>query len=219
MQHRPRYEPPICVFRVRMRPSPYGPADPEKIWREIEIASNQPLEELGDEIPRAFGFHLDHLWSFYLPGPTPRRPVEYTCANAVEANEQLGIQDMLTQLRGIFALSDAPYGAQSRLLADLMEPSPIDASTVAIRDVPFPKSPDRLLKSGKLAKPQYREFRYVFDFGDGWTFGVKVVGTRDEVEPGASYPRVVARQGEAPPQYPNGDDEEWDDEEDTGEET
>jgi len=33
-------------------------------------------------------------------------------------------------------------------------------------------------------------------------FGVKLLGTTDTVEPGASYPRIIAMQGDAPPQYP-----------------
>jgi hypothetical protein len=47
---------------------------------------------------------------------------------------------------------------------------------------------------------------YVFDFGDEW----RVMLTVAAVEPagGGSYPRIVARRGEAPPQY--GYDEEWD---------
>jgi hypothetical protein len=54
--------------------------------------------------------------------------------------------------------------------------------------------------------PARKEFLFLFDYGDEWHFGVKLVRT-GEVEPGARYPRVVASQGQAPPQYPDLDDE------------
>jgi hypothetical protein len=63
--------------------------------------------------------------------------------------------------------------------------------------------------------PAGREFLFLFDYGDEWHFGVRLARTGD-VEPGARYPRVVAAKGEAPPQYPeleDDDEEEVDDEE------
>src|SRR6266540_3157338 len=62
--------------------------------------------------------------------------------------------------------------------------------------------------------PAGREFLFLFDYGDEWQFGVKLARTA-EVEPGATYPRLVASHGEAPPQYP--DLEDWDDDEDEDE--
>ena len=54
--------------------------------------------------------------------------------------------------------------------------------------------------------PAKEEFLFLFDYGETWHFGVKLVRT-GEVEPGARYPRVVASQGTAPPQYPDLDEE------------
>src|SRR5690606_36554387 len=56
-------------------------------------------------------------------------------------------------------------------------------------------------------------------FGEEWHFGVQLQRTSDAVDPDADYPRVVAKHGEAPPQYPDMDewDEEWDDEDDLSE--
>src|SRR6266511_1093189 len=48
--------------------------------------------------------------------------------------------------------------------------------------------------------PAGREFLFLFDYGDEWHFGVKLAGTT-EIEPGVASPRVVASNGEAPPQY------------------
>ena len=58
-----------------------------------------------------------------------------------------------------------------------------------------------------------KEFLFLFDYGDEWHFGVKLRRVSTRVEPGAQYPRLAASQGEAPPQYPNAEDD-WDDEED-----
>jgi hypothetical protein len=78
------------------------------------------------------------------------------------------------------------------------------ADEVEIREVPFPGS------TGK------KEFLFLFDYGDEWHFGVKLRHLSERVESGAQYPRVVAQEGEAPPQYPNLEEEDWDeDDEDT----
>jgi hypothetical protein len=53
-----------------------------------------------------------------------------------------------------------------------------------------------------------QEFLFLFDYGDEWHFGVKLVQQSPTVEPGAHYPRVVAQMGDAPPQYPDLDEEE-----------
>ena len=58
-----------------------------------------------------------------------------------------------------------------------------------------------------------KEFLFLFDYGDQWHFGVKLVRTSETVAPGAQYPRVTASHGEAPPQYPHLDeDDDWDEE-------
>jgi hypothetical protein len=47
---------------------------------------------------------------------------------------------------------------------------------------------------------------YVFDFGDSWRVSMRLTGTGDDED--AGYPRVVAAEGDAPPQYPDPDEEE-----------
>jgi hypothetical protein len=56
-------------------------------------------------------------------------------------------------------------------------------------------------------------FWYWYDYGDNWRHKIKVIAL-GEAEPGQQYPRVVARVGESPPQYPPLDEEEG--EEDQG---
>ena len=50
-------------------------------------------------------------------------------------------------------------------------------------------------------------FAYWFDFGDDWWHQVSVVEIEDDV-PSGTFPRIVQRIGESPPQYVNWDEEE-----------
>ncbi len=154
--------PPTYTFRVRILGSGSAPPNAWQIWREIELASNQTLADLGEAIPEAFAFDDPHLWAFFLSGKPWDERTEY-------------------------ALDPEPNLLGAR--------RPKAAERLPIREAP-----------GK-------EFLYIFDFGDEWHFGVKLARTSDRLEPGARYPRVVARQGKSPPQYPDleGDDEEEDD--------
>ena len=78
---------------------------------------------------------------------------------------------------------------------------PRAARRARIREVPWPGA------AGK------KEFLFLFDYGDQWHFGVKLVRTRETVTPGAQYPRVIASHGDAPPQYPQlEEDDDWDEE-------
>lgn len=65
-----------------------------------------------------------------------------------------------------------------------------DANTTLIRDVPYP---------GKTGK---KEFLFVYDFGDEWHFGVKLLRQNPTIEAKARYPRLVAAQGDSPEEYP-----------------
>jgi Plasmid pRiA4b ORF-3-like protein len=65
------------------------------------------------------------------------------------------------------------------------------AARTPLREVPFPGA------EGKA------EFMFLFDYGDEWRFRVKLVRVNPTSTVGAHYPRVVALQGDAPPQYPD----------------
>jgi Plasmid pRiA4b ORF-3-like protein len=81
-------------------------------------------------------------------------------------------------------------------------------------DDPF----DRDLKNAaetvlaKLGLTAGQRFFYLFDFGDEWWHEVTVQRVDDPVEEG-TYPRVLERRGESPPQYPELDEEEDEEEE------
>lgn len=63
-----------------------------------------------------------------------------------------------------------------------------------------------------LALQPGQSFMYLFDYGDEWRFQVKVDKVGGEIELGVEYPRIVQSVGEAPPQYPDWDEEDDDDE-------
>jgi hypothetical protein len=62
-----------------------------------------------------------------------------------------------------------------------------------------------------------KEFLFLFDYGDEWHFGVRLVCTSTAPAPDAQYPRVVASRGQVPPQYPPVE-EEWDEQAEEDEE-
>lgn len=76
---RPRFKPeaPVHTFRVRILGGFYAPVDAQQIWREIEVAANQTLANLGEAIPLAFGFDDPHLWAFFLSGKPWDKKTEY----------------------------------------------------------------------------------------------------------------------------------------------
>ncbi|TMM19795.1 MAG: plasmid pRiA4b ORF-3 family protein, partial [Actinobacteria bacterium] len=58
----------------------------------------------------------------------------------------------------------------------------------------------------KLGLTPGAKIAYVFDFGDSWRVALRLNERTDDV--GGHYPRVVAAEGEAPPQYPDLDEDE-----------
>lgn len=86
------YEPPLYHFRVRILGGGYAPENARDIWRDIAIASNQSLAELGDAIPLAFDFNLDHMWSFFMNGKAWDEESEYAIDDP--ATEEVAIGDL-----------------------------------------------------------------------------------------------------------------------------
>lgn len=144
----------------------------------------------------AYVFRVRILGGFYAPPGAPSiwREVELVADQTLaELGEHIpaafGFDD--DHLWSFF-LSGKPWDRASEY-ARLPDP-PIGGRKRGADDLPVGDAPAR------------KEFLFLFDYGDEWYFGVKLVRT-GEVEPGAGYPRAVAGQGEAPPQYPDLDDE------------
>lgn len=298
MQQRFTPESPIYTFRVRMLgcAAGYAPENAAEIQREIEIAANNTLGDLGFAILGAYDFDSDHLWSFFLSGKAWDKKTEYAYYMgddddaemlelfpegsemrklallaedpAFEATEELPAEidraKLQAEMVAMLAEAAAEAPEEDRALiaefAHLIESDPNadpakmsealqrylfedwlpdddedaeaedsesaltaalfpaglagldlpllsdfedapDADEILIRDVPYP---------GKTGK---KEFLFLFDYGDEWEFGVKLLDAKGKLAPDADYPRLTAARGESPLQYPPwDDDEEWDDE-------
>ena len=88
-----------------------------------------------------------------------------------------------------------------------------EATEYALSPSPDPASGSRRARAADRLRirdvPAGKEFLFLFDYGDEWHFGVQLVRTATAPEPDARYPQVVARHGQAPPQYP-AVEEDWD---------
>lgn len=61
---------------------------------------------------------------------------------------------------------------------------------------------------GKLDVKEKQKLYYLFDFGDEWWHELTVLKIQNAVESEA-YPRIVKKTGESPDQYPEYEDDEW----------
>ena len=123
-----------------------------QVWRDIEIAEDQTLEDLHLVIQRAYNWSDDHLYSFFMSG----RPL-----------------DRKTEI-------GSPW-SESRQHTHQVE-------------------------IGSLNLQPGGKFLYFFDYGDSHEFDVQVLHVNPSA-PKGNYPRIAAKQGKAPPQYPDYDEE------------
>ena len=300
-------ESPVYTFRVRMLgcAAGYAPEHATEIQREIEVAANNTLGDLGFAILDAYDFDSDHLWSFFLSGKRWDKTTEYAYHADDWGNEEDDIEDIVelfpegSEMRKLALLAEDPAfeatdalpaeidrtklqaemvamlneaaaeaPAEDRMLiaefARLIESDPnadpakmsealqrylfgdwqpdeedetgdsesalaaaLFSPDLAGLDLPFlsddddaPDVDDILIRDlaypGKTGK---KEFLFLFDYGDEWEFGVKLLDAKGELTPNAEYPRLIASRGNSPPQYPpwDEDDEEWEGEEEGGE--
>jgi hypothetical protein len=109
----------------------------------------------------------------------------------------------------------------SHLWSFFLSGKPWDAATEYARSPsPDPAGSRRPWAADRLRirdAPAGTEFLFLFDYGDEWHFGVRLVRTSTAPEPDVRYPRVVASRGQAPPQYPPVE-EDWDEETEDDEE-
>ncbi len=144
----------------RPRPSPLGQKGPvktftfrvshrawPKIWREIEIAADQTLEDLHLIIQEAYDWADDHLYSFFMSGRAWDQSSEIGCpwSDSSRHTHQAQIEQLGLQVK--------------------------------------------------------QTFLYLFDYGDGHEFKVQLLKV-NPAAPKDPYPKIVARRGQSPPQYP-----------------
>src|SRR4051795_9216202 len=95
-----------------------------------------------------------------------------------------------SNLKGDYYRSEERY----ELFADLVE------AGEGVRSV-------RRTKLGTAFPEVGKKMLFLFDYGDEWLFTVGLIGLGRR-EPKAAYPRVVKQVGEAPPQYPDLEEDE-----------
>ncbi|HVF99244.1 MAG TPA: hypothetical protein VND68_05360 [Chloroflexia bacterium] len=179
------------------------------VSRTMELRSYHTLGDLHLTIQRAFQWDDDHLYSFYLNGVVhdPRYEVPHPAlldgdggfpfiALPIELAGDLetaddDVKQLLVSL-GVLPRSAAPGGAEADGDAEEADKEPLMSVNAVI---------------GELGLVPGHAFLYLFDFGDDNVFWVTVEGVKDKAGRGA-YPRVVDKQGKAPPQY-----EYWEEEE------
>ena len=173
------------------------------------MRSYHTLEDLHLTIQRAFRWDDDHLYSFYLNGvlhdaryeiPHPMLlendgdfpflylPLEL--AGDLEASDD-GVRELLINMGALPRSATQGDAGQS---GDAEETG--EAPLMSINAV-----------IGELGFVPGHAFLYLFDFGDSNVFEVTVEGIKEKAGKG-TYPRVVDKQGKAPPQY-----EYWEEEE------
>lgn len=123
-------------------------------------------------------------------------PHEYPSVwREVELLERHTLHDLHAVLQKAFALNDA------HLYAFYLNNNPFDR--VFDYDGPGALSAKRHAEKTRLSSLPLKvnkRFLYLFDFGDELLHEVRVL-RRDEPIPGVAYPRIVAEEGDAPPQY------------------
>jgi hypothetical protein len=133
------------TFRVNHRALP-------EVWRDVEMAEDQTLEDLHLMIQQAYEWWDDHLYSFFLSGR---------------------VDDYASEIG-----------------------SPWSDTSLHTHQVQI----------DQLGLQPGQKFLYFFDYGDSHEFDVQLL-TVNPAGVAAQYPRIVGKKGQAPPQYPDYDEE------------
>jgi Plasmid pRiA4b ORF-3-like protein len=126
----------------------------------------------------------------------------------VELPSSRSLEDLAAAIVGAFGFDfDHPFGFYSNLTGRYHEAkeryelfADMGEADEGVRSV-------RRTKLGIAFPKLGKKMLFLFDYGDEWQFKVELIGLGQK-KPGASYPRVVKQVGQAPPQYPDLDDDE-----------
>jgi hypothetical protein len=132
------------------------------------------------------------------------------CYRHIQISDQAMLEDLSLAILEAFAFDNDHAHA---FFMDNRTYSPYDAYYVRGFDDEGPATDEVTLAEAGLRAE--KKFKYLFDFGDDWTFQCKVLKETDEKTPRA---QVVRSKGQAPEQYPiwdddDDDDDDWDPEE------
>jgi hypothetical protein len=128
----------------------------------------------------------------------------------IEIDSGKSLYDLAEGIVGAFDFDfDHAFGFYSKLTGHYFD-SPSKYELFA--DLEGGESDAKSVKRTKVAQafPDVgSKMLFLFDYGDQWEFKVEVIGLGEKV-PKARYPKVLAIVGKAPPQYPDLEEEEWD---------
>ena len=176
-----------------------------RVWRKIEMRTNQTLEELHFAIQRAYEWESDHLYSFFMSGKAWDESTEYRLPEGMTPwGEQIDDEEddrpeptpeeREQGLRALFGETDMTLEQMEAEMAKFWEEmlaeedqGPGNVQTTTIEE---------------LGLQPGQEFMYLFDYGDEWRFKVRVHAIDSKAQD-EEYPRVVESVGAAPEQYPD----------------
>ena len=182
------------VLRVWLLPNPPLEFEPdEEVWRDIEVDGSHTLAEFHEAIFDAFDRWDSHAYEFITrdeDGIALRsyvHPMLYEGGPSWRAMDDEEIDRFIDQA----VPDDASDDAKARFHELQSNPSTEGNAAETTVD--------------ELNPAQLGALSYIFDMGDGWEHYIELQDTREgSLE---DDPVVVDEQGEAPPQYPNLDDD------------
>ena len=132
----------------------------------------------------------------------------------IEIDSRKSLYDLAAAIVRAFGFDlDHAFGFFSKPTGHIYD-SPVRYELFAdLDDVPVPEMGGHS-KSGSVKRTTVvqafpkvgSKMLFLFDYGDHWEFRVEVIGFGEKV-PKARYPKLLAVVGEAPPQYPDVDEE------------
>lgn len=183
-----------------------------RVWRKIEMRADQTLEDLHFAIQNAYEWDADHLYSFFMSGQAWDEGSEYCLPEGYTPwgepmyDEEEEEWPELTPEEHEQALHTLFGGGEGMTVEEMQ--AHVDAfwdEYLAEEEALGPGNVQITTLEELNLEPK-QEFMYLFDYGDGWCFKVRVHAINDNADPDAEYPRLVESVGEAPEQYPAWDE-------------
>ena len=180
-----------------------------RVWRKIEMLADQTLEDLHFAIQDAYEWDADHLYSFFMSGkawdtstefclPEGSDPWGEPTDDEEEEWPEPTPEEREQALRALFGGGEGMTVEEMQAHVDafweeyLAEEEALGPGNVQITTLE------------ELNLEPKQEFMYLFDYGDGWCFKVRVHAINPDT-PEGDYPCIVESVGEAPEQYPSWD--------------
>ncbi len=209
-----------------------------RVWRKIEMRSDQTLEDLHYTIQTAYEWDADHMYSFYMSNRAWDSSTEYTLPEDADpwgydldgeddeeddeleageaAVEEKSAEELVAELVELGLTAEEEQQAQEILRdAALTEAEKIERlqllAAPLLDDLLGPdfEGDVRETTLDDLDLQVGQKFLYLFDYGDEYHFQIRVHAINPDA-PEGEYPRVVESRGQAPAQYP--EEEDWDEE-------